>query len=199
MQQSSGLADLGPMSASPGWRGPIRAALSAGLLAATLAALLGPLWAPSPLLHLGVPCDYAVEIDGVLSCGESAPKLVVELCPGAGIDPALQLRSGDALDTAGLCSVPASSPGGPHWSRMHPDDLAALALPVNINLASADELASLPGIGPVLAGRIVEARPFTDTQELRRVRGIGPVKLRALEPRAEIASEPSYLRPEASR
>lgn len=186
------------MSASRRWRGPIGVALSSGLLAATLGALLRPLWAPSPLLHFGVPCDYAVEIDGVLSCGDGAPKLVADLCPGARIDPALQLRSGDALDTAGLCGLPEPSPGGPHWSRMHPDDLAALALPVNINQASADELASLPGIGPVLAGRIVEARPFTDTQDLRRVRGIGPVKLSAIEPRAEVAFEPSSTRTEVS-
>lgn len=179
------------MSAGHRWRGPLAGALFVGLLAATLGALLGPLWAPSPLLHFGVPCDYAVEIDGVLSCGDSAPKLLVDLCPGAHVDPAIELRSGDSVDTAGLCELPEPNPAGPHWSRMHPDDLAALALPVNINRASADELASLPGIGPVLAGRIVEGRPFTDTQDLRRVRGIGPVKLSAIEPRAEVASESS--------
>lgn len=49
---------------------------------------------------------------------------------------------------------------------------------VNINTASADELASLPGIGTVLAGRIVADRaargPFLSKAELARVKGIGP-------------------------
>lgn len=46
---------------------------------------------------------------------------------------------------------------------------------VNINTATAAELEALPGIGSVLAGRIIEARPFTSVDELTRVRGIGAV------------------------
>ena len=180
------------MSAPPRRPGPAGEVLFAGILAATLAATLGallsPLWAPGPLLHVGVPCDFAVEVDGILRCGDSAPKSLAELCPEARATPPLQLHSGDALETAGLCRLADPRPGGPHWSRMHPDHLAALALPVDINQASADEIASLPGIGPVLAGRIVESRPFTDTLDLRRVRGIGPVKLSAIERRARVAT-----------
>jgi len=47
---------------------------------------------------------------------------------------------------------------------------------ININTADALELDSLPGIGPVLAGRIVTYReangPFTRIEELARVDGI---------------------------
>lgn len=43
-----------------------------------------------------------------------------------------------------------------------------------LNTADADELARLPGIGPVLARRIVERRPFHSMEELARVPGIGP-------------------------
>lgn len=50
--------------------------------------------------------------------------------------------------------------------------------PINVNLASADELQLLPGIGPTLAQRIVENRakqgPFASVGQLTRVRGIGP-------------------------
>ncbi len=42
------------------------------------------------------------------------------------------------------------------------------------NTATVAELMKLQGIGPVLAGRIVEARPFKSADELRRVQGIGP-------------------------
>ena len=49
---------------------------------------------------------------------------------------------------------------------------------VNVNSASEAELDRLPGIGPVLAGRIVAEReaggPFSGYQDLQRVRGIGP-------------------------
>lgn len=44
------------------------------------------------------------------------------------------------------------------------------------NTATEDELIQLKGIGPVLARRIIEARPFKSADELRRVKGIGPKK-----------------------
>ena len=47
---------------------------------------------------------------------------------------------------------------------------------VNLNSASADELARLPGIGAAKAKAIVEYRteePFRKTEDLRKVKGIG--------------------------
>lgn len=56
---------------------------------------------------------------------------------------------------------------------------------VDVNLATAADLERLPGIGPVIAGRVVEERnsggPFVGLGGLRRVRGIGPLSLSALE------------------
>ncbi len=55
---------------------------------------------------------------------------------------------------------------------------------VRLNFATADELATLSGLGPVLAGRIVEHReahgPFSEVEELLDVVGIGEAKLAAL-------------------
>ncbi len=49
---------------------------------------------------------------------------------------------------------------------------------VNLNSASAEELQTLPGIGPALAARIVAHRgshgPFRSVEELEKVPGIGP-------------------------
>ena len=47
---------------------------------------------------------------------------------------------------------------------------------VNLNAASAEDLARLPGIGPSLARAIVEYRaeaPFQRAEDLRNVKGIG--------------------------
>ncbi len=57
---------------------------------------------------------------------------------------------------------------------------------VNINQATAEELGSLPRVGPVLAGKIVTFRtehgPFSSVDELDAVDGIGPKMLEALRP-----------------
>lgn len=58
---------------------------------------------------------------------------------------------------------------------------AASAERVNINTAGAEELASLPGIGPALAKRIIEYRtqhgPFKRVDDLVAVKGLGPKML----------------------
>ena len=43
---------------------------------------------------------------------------------------------------------------------------------VNINSAPKDELDALPGIGPVKAQAIIEARPFKTIEDVMKVRGI---------------------------
>ena len=56
---------------------------------------------------------------------------------------------------------------------------------VNINTASAEQLTTLPGIGPKLAARIVEYRQksgaFKTVHELMNVRGVGEKNLKKIE------------------
>ncbi|MGB3509641.1 MAG: DUF655 domain-containing protein [Microcoleaceae cyanobacterium] len=54
---------------------------------------------------------------------------------------------------------------------------------INLNTANAEELVTLPGVGPKLAKRIIEAReekPFTSLDDLDNVSGIGPKMLEKL-------------------
>lgn len=53
---------------------------------------------------------------------------------------------------------------------------------VNVNIASRSQLETLPRIGPAMADRIVQARPFNSVDALTRVRGIGPATLDVLRP-----------------
>lgn len=66
------------------------------------------------------------------------------------------------------------------------DTPQALNRLININEATPGELELLPGIGPVLAARIVEDRtrngPFTTFDDLLRVPGIGERTLQSMIP-----------------
>lgn len=53
---------------------------------------------------------------------------------------------------------------------------------LDLNRATAEDLRLLPRIGPALAARIVEGRPYRSVEDLVRVRGIGPRTLERLRP-----------------
>jgi len=53
---------------------------------------------------------------------------------------------------------------------------------VDINTATEKELRTVPGIGPVLAARILAARPFRSADDLKRVSGIGEKKYMQVRP-----------------
>jgi competence ComEA-like helix-hairpin-helix protein len=61
-----------------------------------------------------------------------------------------------------------------------------VAGPIDVNRASADELARLPGVGRTLAARIVATReaegPFASVDDLRRVPGLGRARVDRLRP-----------------
>ena len=63
-------------------------------------------------------------------------------------------------------------------------ETVAVTFPIDINRADAEQLTALPGIGEVLAGRIVAYREengsFLSTQELQNVDGIGEKRLEAI-------------------
>jgi competence protein ComEA len=53
---------------------------------------------------------------------------------------------------------------------------------INLNTATQTELEALPGIGPVIARRIIEGRPYRSVDDLERVKEIGPKRLAEIRP-----------------
>ena len=62
---------------------------------------------------------------------------------------------------------------------------------ININEASMEELAKLPGVGDSLAERIVAARPFEYMEDLEKVNGIGPNNIENLKPYVDLPPAPT--------
>ena len=94
--------------------------------------------------------------------------------------------------TAALLALTAAvyiRDGGPRPAEVGPLERAAIVrehTPLDMNAADAAELEALPGIGPVLAERILAWRaengPFRGREDVLAVSGIGPAVYEAIEP-----------------
>jgi competence protein ComEA len=89
--------------------------------------------------------------------------------------------------------IPAANPEAEQAPVAEPASIPpphSAARQININTATASELELLPGIGPALAGRIVEYRkahgPFKSVDGLDEVKGIGPRTLEKLRPLVKV-------------
>jgi len=106
--------------------------------------------------------------------------------PPPPIPPAPRSRTAPRWAAARVeATAPASAPQPPRpRPAIAPAPAPADPRPLDINHASVDEIARLPGVGPSLARRIVEERErlgrFDSTEGLRGILGLGPKKLAAL-------------------
>lgn len=122
---------------------------------------------------------------GLLAAVAVAGLIVRVVTTGAGAAGAVAFRpaSVDSVtrDSLAAAAVRLARPLGP-------------ADTVDVDRASAQELARLPRIGPALAARIVADRdargPFGSLEGLRRVPGIGPATAEGLRPHARFSGRP---------
>jgi comEA protein len=111
------------------------------------------------------------------------------LLPGAdpaAVNAAAVLGDGQqiAVGVPGAAAPAGGAPGAPVPGA------GSAAGPLDLNSATAADLDALPGIGPVLAQRIVDHRstngPFTSVDQLDDVSGIGPAVLADLADRLRV-------------
>ncbi len=75
---------------------------------------------------------------------------------------------------------------------------------IDVNTASLEDLDRLAGVGPVIAQKIIDARPFSSVEDLIKVKGIGPKKLEDIKKQGLAwvsgeTTEPSNLPEETKR
>ncbi len=164
----------------------------AGAAIACVVLLAAGAWALTrPDAPAGVPLDLASQAPGAavvvvdVAGAVEAPGLV-ELEAGArvadAIDAAGGLRADGVLDGVNLARRVVDGEQI-RVSREGEVEAAGGGL-INLNRATADELEQLPGVGPVLAARIVADReangPFASLDDLSRVSGVGAAIVGAL-------------------
>ncbi|WP_328321389.1 ComEA family DNA-binding protein [Kribbella sp. NBC_00382] len=100
---------------------------------------------------------------------------------------ARQVTDGEQI----VVGVPSRAPAGtPSTGQPTGTPGTSADTPLDLNTATLAQLDALPGVGPVLAQRILDWRTehghFTTTDELQEVPGVGPKKLESLKPHVRV-------------
>ena len=193
----------------PGRRG-VKALAAVAAVVVLIAALIAwrsrPRVEPVPPLEAGaslseaagpVPSSGAVQVVVAVGGKVRRPGLV-RLAPGARVADALQAAGGavPGVDVAPLNLARkvvdgelimvgvTPPPGAVPTATVGPGNPAAPGGVVNLNTATLADLDTLPGVGPVLAQRILDARDaqggFKAVADLRKVDGIGDARFEQL-------------------
>ncbi len=120
-----------------------------------------------------------------------APPTLLDVLRRAG-GPETGPQSAAPLSSGTLVEV--DQDGAWRLGRMSGERLRTLGVALELNTASAQDLEALPGIGPVLAGRIIQHRenhgPYKTLEDLLAVPGLGKKKWAQIAPLLMVGSAP---------
>jgi competence ComEA-like helix-hairpin-helix protein len=151
-------------------------------------------------------CVFVVPALGLTGC----PRWKPQDPPASGVNPVPQELKGStnvqsassqlpskgaALPSASPSSLPSpkasqapvassSEKGGQKSSSKA--SVVPVQLPVNINTATVEELASVKGLGKKKAGLIVASRPYKTLEDLLKVKGFGKKTFEKLKPSLKV-------------
>jgi competence protein ComEA len=126
----------------------------------------------------------AAELEDLPGVGPAHAKAIIAGRPFKSVDDLERVKGLgkariDALKDLVTATAPAAAKTGTSKTTPKTADATTKDMPklkagekVNINTASKAELDVLPGIGPVLAERIIEGRPFKTIEDVMKVKGI---------------------------
>jgi competence protein ComEA len=123
--------------------------------------------------------------------GEVLTPGLVEVPAGSRVAAAIDAAGGllEGADQAGV-NLAREAVDGEHVHVPAVGEQGDAAGPLSINAASASELEELPGVGPVIAERIVADRdangPFLSLEDVQRVSGVGPALVARWEGLAQV-------------
>lgn len=178
------------------------------LIAAVAGGLVWALNAPDPRaveIIIPTPAPRVVHVDGAVNnpgvylLGPDARVLdaidaaggLSPLSSAATLNLAAPVRDGQKLVVPFALVNDGSGPQGVVGGTSAADGLEGISEPaspglIDLNRASAEELESLPGIGPVRAAAIIDFRArnggFVTTDDLLAVDGIGPATVASIRP-----------------
>lgn len=117
--------------------------------------------------------------------GRPVRPVALAAAPGGGATGAVENAAADEVNPGfGKDGTEQGSRSGERPTGTEAPTAARVPGRVDLNRATASELEALPGIGPVLARRILAYReaqgPFRSVEELQEVSGIGPARLSQL-------------------
>lgn len=156
-----------------------------------------PIYFESPPTLDGHP-DWVVDVEGAVKRPglvhvRAGQRLQDALAAAGGTLPTARvagLNLAEKLFDGQQITVPSSSQptttGVSGANAVHAGKKTPAPASISLNQASASDFQMLPGVGPAIAGRIVDYRGrngrFRTVDELRHVRGIGQKKLAAMRP-----------------